>query len=313
MTDSIPDTSVLAPAVASLLGSGWTAYPDEDGGYERAWFLRHHDGRRVRLSVDVSEFSRDRGRLYAEGYLPDKPDDVDPDTTGIERGSIGMAGMKTAPQVAREITRRLLPTLTDAHAAWNAKVARLRAHEALRTRVAERLARIPGLSKPVRALWRPRTSQEWRLSWNGTRPGANGPAGRRTTTVSARLTVDAGDNGEAVGIELAGLSAGQAERALRGLLGWEQSEGRPARRVSARLRARFHRTARFWAARRDEPGTLPALQVAGAMVFVYLDENSSELRVGVDLDTVHRALLRPGGDHTVPLRITVQGETVFRG
>jgi hypothetical protein len=84
-------------------------------------------------------------------------------------------------------------------------------------------------------------------------------------------------------------------------------------RISARLHDRFHRTARFWPARRDEPGTLPALQVAGVVVFAYLDldRDGVTLRISVDLDTVHRALLRP--DRTVPMHVTVQGDTVFRG
>ena len=81
-------------------------------------------------------------------------------------------------------------------------------------------------------------------------------------------------------------------------------------RISARLRRRFHRTARFWPARRDEPASLPALQVAGVLVFVYLDDHAA-VCVSVDLDTAHRVLVRP--DHTVPLHITVQGTTVFRG
>ena len=82
-------------------------------------------------------------------------------------------------------------------------------------------------------------------------------------------------------------------------------------RISARLRRRLHRTARFWPARRDEPASLPALQVAGVLVFAYIDSEQAVLRVSVDLDTTHRALLRPEG--TVPLHITVQGTTVFRG
>lgn len=81
--------------------------------------------------------------------------------------------------------------------------------------------------------------------------------------------------------------------------------------ISARLRHRFHRTARFWPARRAEPGTLPALQTAGVLVFAYIDDGRTTLRISVDLDTVHRALLRPNG--TVPIHITVQGHTVFRG
>lgn len=79
--------------------------------------------------------------------------------------------------------------------------------------------------------------------------------------------------------------------------------------ISDRLRRRFHRTARFWPARRDEPGSRPAVQVAGVLVFAYLD--GSSLRVRFDLDTTHHALLRP--DSTVPMEITVQGRTVFLG
>lgn len=76
-----PDTS----APASLLGSHWTAYRDENGWSERVYFLRHLDGCRVHLSVDISEHGRDAGRLYAKGYLPEKPDDVDPPITGPRR------------------------------------------------------------------------------------------------------------------------------------------------------------------------------------------------------------------------------------
>jgi len=81
--------------------------------------------------------------------------------------------------------------------------------------------------------------------------------------------------------------------------------------ISARLRRRFHRTARFWPARRDENGSLPALQIAGVFVYTYLRHDRQTLCVSVDLDTAHRALLRPDG--TVPLQITVQDTTVFRG
>ncbi|MCW2901006.1 MAG: hypothetical protein JWO67_3271 [Streptosporangiaceae bacterium] len=57
-------------------------------------------------------------------------------------------------------------------------------------------------------------------------------------------------------------------------------------RISARLRHRFHLTARFWPARRNEPGTLPALQMAGVFVFAYLDRDGATLHISVDLDTV---------------------------
>ncbi|MFB7378078.1 hypothetical protein ACFC6U_01820 [Kitasatospora purpeofusca] len=81
--------------------------------------------------------------------------------------------------------------------------------------------------------------------------------------------------------------------------------------ISARLRAKFNRTARFWPARRAEPGTLPAVTVAGVMVFVYVDE-LGQLRVSIDLDTAHPALVeRPAERGTVPLRVDVQDDTVF--
>ncbi len=83
--------------------------------------------------------------------------------------------------------------------------------------------------------------------------------------------------------------------------------------VSETLREKYHRAARFWPAHRDDPdGQLswPALEVAGAIVFVYVDGNT--LRVSVDLDTPHRGIVeRPGTRSTVPLHITVQGTTVF--
>lgn len=82
-------------------------------------------------------------------------------------------------------------------------------------------------------------------------------------------------------------------------------------RVSDRSRNRFHRMARFWPIDRAESGTLPALHVAGAMVFVYISPDRTELRVSVDLDTIHHTLLRPGPHGTVPLRITVGDETVY--
>ncbi|WP_052391473.1 hypothetical protein [Streptomyces sp. NRRL B-24484] len=84
--------------------------------------------------------------------------------------------------------------------------------------------------------------------------------------------------------------------------------------VSTALRERYHRTARFWPARRGELGdsslSWPAIQMAGVIVFTYVDENT--LVVSIDLDTVHRGLVeRPGTTATVPLHVMVQGTTVF--
>jgi hypothetical protein len=53
------------------------------------------------------------------------------------------------------------------------------------------------------------------------------------------------------------------------------------------------------------PGTLPSMEVAGARVFAYI--KAGVLVVSVDLDDALG--LEVGGE--VPMRITVQGETVF--
>jgi hypothetical protein len=78
----------------------------------------------------------------------------------------------------------------------------------------------------------------------------------------------------------------------------------------------LHRAAQFWpveAAGFEGDNTLPALEMGGVMVFVYLDSDSDELHVSVDLDTVDERLVRHGTpDKTVPMHITVQGDTVFR-
>ncbi|MFJ1757614.1 hypothetical protein [Kitasatospora sp. NPDC088134] len=83
--------------------------------------------------------------------------------------------------------------------------------------------------------------------------------------------------------------------------------------VSLKLNEKYRRTARFWRAVQDEPdGPLspPALEVAGAFVFTYVQGNT--LVVSVDLDTVHKGLVEhPATAARVPLHITVNGTTVF--
>ncbi|OEJ23003.1 hypothetical protein AR457_38030 [Streptomyces agglomeratus] len=82
------------------------------------------------------------------------------------------------------------------------------------------------------------------------------------------------------------------------------------------LHHELHRAARFRpveAAGFDGEDTLPALEMGGVLVFVYLDSDSTELRVSVDLDTVDQRLVRHDDpDETVPMHITFQGDTVFR-
>lgn len=82
------------------------------------------------------------------------------------------------------------------------------------------------------------------------------------------------------------------------------------------LHHELHRAARFWpveATGFDGEDTLPALELGGVLVFVYLDSGFAELRVSVDLGTVDQRLVRHDDpDETVPMHITVQGGTVFR-
>ncbi|MDX3075916.1 hypothetical protein [Streptomyces sp. MI02-7b] len=83
--------------------------------------------------------------------------------------------------------------------------------------------------------------------------------------------------------------------------------------VSPRLRDRFHRTARWFPSRRTGDGwTRPCLLLAGIDITAGLSPDGTELSISVGLDTAHRALLNDDPERTVPLRIVVEGTTVFR-
>ncbi|MFC9891901.1 hypothetical protein ACFW3A_21810 [Streptomyces pilosus] len=58
----------------------------------------------------------------------------------------------------------------------------------------------------------------------------------------------------------------------------------------------------------DDEG-LPCIELAGILVFAYLDPNMEAVRVSVHLDTTDQQLVRP--DHTVPLQVEVEDATVF--
>ncbi|MFB6984536.1 hypothetical protein [Streptomyces sp. NPDC056304] len=81
------------------------------------------------------------------------------------------------------------------------------------------------------------------------------------------------------------------------------------------LHLELHQAARFWPGEApgfDGENTLPVLELGGVLVFVYFDPESAELQVSVDLDTVDQRLVRHDEpDETVPMHITVQGDTVF--
>ncbi|MFC7011225.1 hypothetical protein ACFQMH_05760 [Streptomyces viridiviolaceus] len=60
----------------------------------------------------------------------------------------------------------------------------------------------------------------------------------------------------------------------------------------------------------DDEG-LPCIEIAGVLVFAYLDADMQAVRVSVHLDTTDELLVQPG--QTVPLHVEVEDSTVFSG
>lgn len=89
----------------------------------------------------------------------------------------------------------------------------------------------------------------------------------------------------------------------------------PGRHVRARLTRAANEAALFHPYTVAEDGTegLPAVEVAGVLVFAYVKDG--ELRVSVDLDTARHPdgpfMIIPGHEDEVPMVITVQGVPVF--
>ena len=78
--------------------------------------------------------------------------------------------------------------------------------------------------------------------------------------------------------------------------------------------ARWNAAARFHAV--AGPGQYPAVELAGVLVFVYVQDQDGTpiLRVSIDLDEASPRLLN-GADPetaTVAVKVTVQGHTVFQ-
>ena len=86
----------------------------------------------------------------------------------------------------------------------------------------------------------------------------------------------------------------------------------PASIRTARWRRRVdaaHTAALLHPYRGADSDSLPAIEVAGSLVFVYLDRQCKALRVSVDLDTVAPWMLNDA--ERVPMLITVNGDEVF--
>lgn len=58
------------------------------------------------------------------------------------------------------------------------------------------------------------------------------------------------------------------------------------------------------------PGTHPCMDISGVLVFAYIDAASATLTVSLDIDDASPELLDASG--LVPLRIDIQGRTIFR-
>ncbi|MCQ8836116.1 hypothetical protein [Streptomyces malaysiensis] len=58
----------------------------------------------------------------------------------------------------------------------------------------------------------------------------------------------------------------------------------------------------------DDEG-LPCIEIAGILVFAYLDADRGTVRVSVHLDTTHEQLVRTDG--TVPIQVEIEDATVF--
>ncbi|WUY01928.1 hypothetical protein OG428_36040 (plasmid) [Streptomyces sp. NBC_01422] len=212
----MPEMQTLAAAVATHLGPGWKDEPHPEHPRYSAHVI-HEDGRQVRLYVDRYATGREAGRIHVTGQQPKPPADIYVESFRINFGHITVAATKSPRQVAGDVSRRLLPDLTAALAAWQAKVQRLCSEEAERTATAHRLADVLAAT-PTRA---PHGNRKLHLGWTGANR-SRGPEQRWTTTPRASVEIDADRSGEYVTIELSGLSAAQAERVLRALIDQEQ-------------------------------------------------------------------------------------------
>lgn len=146
----MPEMQTLAAAVATHLGPGWKDEPHPEHPRYSAHVI-HEDGRQVRLYVDRYATGREAGRIHVTGQQPKPPADIYVESFRINFGHITVAATKSPRQVAGDVSRRLLPDLTAALAAWQAKVQRLCSEEAERTATAHRLADVLAAT-PTRAL-----------------------------------------------------------------------------------------------------------------------------------------------------------------
>jgi len=129
----------LVAAVAEALGAGWHSEEREE---HRSAFLRNLDGRHIAIARDW----RNAGRLDISGtYWTLQAEGRDRGVTlelyGLPQRAIHVSATREADAIAREITRRLLPTydqgFADARARLGASISAKQGREATARQLGE--------------------------------------------------------------------------------------------------------------------------------------------------------------------------------
>lgn len=133
MTEVNHELMTIGTAVAEHL-DGFTAQPFMGHAVE----LVHTDGRRIFMRY---KGYRDKNRLDLQGTYPThKRRHVEPRVGRDLTDEISVAATKTPEQIAKDITRRLLPDYTEGYLNAQKQVVEKMAHESGRIVTAERLA-----------------------------------------------------------------------------------------------------------------------------------------------------------------------------
>jgi len=129
----------LAPAIAKALGDGWQVAP------------RQHPNSTGRVifkgdaSIDITFCWNDRTRVSISGNYPGGYSNL---PYGATRPEITIAHERGGETIAKEITRRFLPSYLELLAVARERHARNEEHEIQQHHTAERLARILGVQAP---------------------------------------------------------------------------------------------------------------------------------------------------------------------
>jgi len=135
----------LTLKVAAAMGEGWRGEVDDSDGADRdPWCARIHgpEGACVFLSATWGP----RGMLHASGSIPNEAYRI----TRVENTWINMAWTKTPEQMARDITRRLLPAYLPELQKAQACIDHDREYRAGKVETARRAAAILGGELPTR-------------------------------------------------------------------------------------------------------------------------------------------------------------------